>query len=248
MEIFKPSQIAIATSTAYSHWYPGVRVSPVDTDKTRGDLALDLVRAGSERGYYVVVSTSQNSEAFEKELRHLQDQDSKIIVCEAPRVRAIGRREAFRMALEQPNVKVIVNTEPEKPQIVSEFILDIVGPILREEADIIIPSRNQELFEQTYPKYMYESEVLVNRRYNSLLDFIAVKDPSIHYDWFFGPRAFSTKKVVSQLFLKKYVIDPKRPLNQIGIKKFVNPESWSDAQFFPVVEALWLNSKGIGQY
>ncbi len=50
-----PSSIAVATSTLYKNWYDGPLQSTDDTDKIRGDLALETIKKAKAKGFQVVV-------------------------------------------------------------------------------------------------------------------------------------------------------------------------------------------------
>ncbi|OGE43769.1 hypothetical protein A3A45_00220 [Candidatus Daviesbacteria bacterium RIFCSPLOWO2_01_FULL_36_8] len=138
-----------------------------------------------------------------------------------------ARRQAFRAASKLPQVKVIIATEPEKVSLIDN-IVDIAHPILSNEADIVIPKREDNLFRKTYPDYMYKSETKANQLYNKLLKLHKVfKNKYEQIDIFFGPKAIKNDSKILNLFFKQ-------PLK---ITQF-DPEMYSNTLFFPVVLAL----------
>lgn len=116
-------------------------------------------------------------------------------------------RQAVKAAMEwfrERNIgsdeSAIVFTEPEKVDIV-EHVRDIVMPLLIDEADIVVPARDEELFRETYPIEQYHSESYGNCYFNLLAKQFPGfrKDGPTKLDWLFGPFAFKTNLANSWL-------------------------------------------------
>jgi hypothetical protein len=63
-------------------------------------------------------------------------------------------------------VKVIVWLEPEKSDLI-RFIPDIVKPILKDVADIVVPKRSDKSW-QTYPSYLRDLEADAHKMFCEL--------------------------------------------------------------------------------
>lgn len=229
----RPESIAVVELTLYPSWYPGVVESIGDTDKVRGDLALQSIAAGLTNGYSMVVADGGSSAAFQEKL---SGSPEITFVRRQEPGRGAGRRQGFLVASEIDGVKAILRVEPEKVSIVQEYAPQIVLPILKGEADIVVPKRNPTLHQSTYPAYQWESEVATNRKYNDLLHKTRLLPRDQSLDMFFGPFAFRNDPQILQLFLEKYEFTL---ISSTGIRKYAQPENWSAGYFFPVVKALY---------
>ena len=206
-----PELIAIAATTLYPNWYPGPLENIGDTDKVRGDLALELVRIVKMAGYQLVIADGASSEAFKQELSELK----VLVVSRNNPQRAMGRKLAIQKAAKLDGVKVIIRTEPEKISIVEMFAQTIALPIINGEVDIVVPNREDNHFRQSYPGYMYDSEKIWNKKYNHLLHKTGLLPPNQILDIAFGPVALRNDQLITSLF-----------------------EEYSEAQTFPLVKAL----------
>lgn len=222
--------IAFAAITFYPKWHKGEVRSIADTDKIRGDLALEFIRKATDKKFRVVIVDGKSSKSFKTELKKF------------PNIRFTGRngfkrspakRKAFKIASKLPDVKVIIATEAEKVSII-DSALNIAKPIIEDKADIVIPRRNEKLFKETFPDYMFESETEGNRLYISQLENHGIKVPD-NLDLFFGPRAFANNPKVLNLFYKKSFPEL---TDEKNLKQYFDPEEYANAQFFPVVYAL----------
>lgn len=224
-------EIAFALITFYPKWYKGKLRTLAHTDKVRGDLALEFIKKASGLGYRVVVVDGKSSRSFRLELKNFSD--IKLIKRRGYK-RSPAKRQAFQAASKFPEVKVIIAVEPEKVSLI-DSVQTISQPILDGSADIVIPKRNQKLFEETYPDYMYQSETEGNFIYNQLLkSHKLLKKGGEDLDVMFGPRVLSNVPEVLSLFLKKYHL----PFNNQTKVDFFDPEEYSNTQFFPVILAL----------
>ncbi len=231
---FESHSIAVVTTTSYSKWYRGKLRSIKDTDKIRGDLAVEFVKIARKIGYQVVIADWQSPRTFRKELSSVA---GVILIRRRSPKRSPSKRQALRKATNLSGIKAIVLTEPEKVSLVRDCIQLITEPILRGgEADIVVPKRNEELLKKTYPAYQYESEVEGNRTYNEELrshKLIDINEDDL--DMFFGPRAFSNDRKIVSLFMKRYHFS----IAHASFPKwYFDAEEFSNTNFFSIVTAL----------
>lgn len=231
MTNFDPSSVAFAMITYYPKWYRGKLRSLKHTDKVRGDLAIEFFKKASKLGYKVVVADGKSSKTFRKVISEIQ---GLIIIKRKSLKRSAARRQVIKRASTLANVKVIISTEAEKTSLL-DSIEKIVNPILENKADIVIPKRNEKLFKESYPSYMYESEIEGNKLYNEILRTNGLLKERYDFDMFFGPRAFANSQAVLRLFTKKYHL-------KISKSAYLNShfdyEDYSATQHFPIIMAL----------
>lgn len=229
---FDPSKITIITTTFYRRWVPGQlqwnpddQVTPDVVDKVRGDLAIETITTGAEKGAKVIVVDGVNNRPFRQAL----DRRNVLIFNETDRGMSSGRQQGFQIANTMPDGIANLWIEPEKISIVEDCLEPLMSPIFRNEADMTIPLRGDEAF-STYPDYQVEDERESNRLWNDLLRAEGLL-PSEHsgYDVWIGPRGWN--RDITGLFLKRYkVTDPEASL--------IRPDEYCNAIFFPVVAAL----------
>lgn len=228
-----PLCVAIVATTSYPRWYKGKLRSIKDTDKIRGNLAIEFVKIAHKIGYQVVIADWQSPRTFRKELSLIE---GVILIRRRSPKRSPSKRQALRRATKLTGIKVIVLTEPEKVSLVQDCIQLIAEPIIQGEADIVVPKRNEELFKKTYPAYQYESEIEGNRTYNEELrshKLIDIND--VDLDMFFGPRAFSNDRKIVSLFMKRYHFS----IAHASFPKwYFDAEEFSNTNFFSIVTAL----------
>lgn len=231
LEIDPPS-IAVTAITLYPDWYAGEPKSIRDTNKIRGDLALESIRKAIQLGYRVVIADGPSSQEFKENLADLGVEVLRRDKLE----RSVGGRQAIEKASVLDGVKVIIKTEPEKVSFIEDCILQTALPIIEGRADIVVPKRNEELNVQTYPEYMHASEARANRQYNNLLHRVGLLPQDKSLEFFFGPIVLKNDPHVIALFMEQYDFQGPR----VGGRKYAQPEEWSDIQLFPIVKALFL--------
>lgn len=232
------SEIAIIGITYQPKWYSGRLKSIKHTDKIRGDLILYSVKFAVGLGYKIVLVDGGSAKTFFAELKKI-----KGITLFQSKVhkRSPGRRKALFAASKIEGIKVIVMTEIEKVSFIADCIPQSIEPVLSGEADIVIPKRENTLFQKTYPKYMYESEVEGNLLYNEELKSYGLLSAQHEgFDTFFGARVFKNDKVMLKKIFSKYEA---HPFNGILANKLFDLEEYSNGQFFPIVKALFLGYK-----
>lgn len=230
-------RIVVATNYLYKDYRVlpnGEQRNPADTDGIRGDLALELLNKAISLGVRIVVSDGGSSPKFISALEEFKNKGLTVVCSDVPE-RGPQRRKAFETATLLPDGRVIVYTQPEKVSLIDRLV-EISKPILEGNADIVIPKRNPELFEQSYPDYMRKSELKVNATYNWLMRKAGLMTKDESFDWFFGPIVFKNDPEIVAFFLKGYEIE-----NAIRsrAKAKPDPEMHSDGHYFPVIEALF---------
>lgn len=227
---FDPASVAIATNTYYPTWYRGKLRSIKHTEKIRGDLAFEFYRKALNLGYSVVAADGFSSKSFRQELLKLRG--LKVIVRKSPK-RAPSKRQAIKAASKIFGVKFIVMTEPEKISLIENCIPQMVEPLLKSAADMVVPKREEKLFRSTYPEFQYQSEAEANELYNHLLISFGLMAAGVEFDMFFGPRVIKNDKKIISLFMRKFIFKSNQSLYE-----YFDPEEFSNVIFFPVVEAL----------
>jgi hypothetical protein len=143
------------------------------------------------------------------------------------------RQEGFQIASQLKSVKYIVWLEPEKVDMV-RLVPDLVKPLVNNEADISLPSRNIESFD-SYPSYQADFERRSNELWNNFLKSRGLLDESVNQDAWFGPRAFKNNKTTLSFFLQQFQFQ-KRP--DVKLDALLNPNAYANAIFFPLISAL----------
>lgn len=227
-----PKSVALVSLTYYPKWYRGPLRSIKHTDKVRGDLCLEFARIAVRSGYKVVLVDGMSTNTFKKDVSEIE---GVTLVKRRARKRSPNRRHGITVASKIPGIKAIILTEAEKVSILGS-INDLVSPILNNQADVVIPKREEQMFKSSYPDFQYISETEGNHIHNEALrayGFLSSDDKDL--DLFFGPRVFRNDKSILNLFMKRYYIGTK---NISFPKEFFDAEEYSNAQFFPVVLAL----------
>ena len=221
-------QIVVTTNYFYRNYKrlePGEARETSDTEGIRGDLAIQTLDRAICSGVRIVASDGGSSEDFLSSIEKFTTQGLTVVPSDSPD-RGPQRRNAFSKAISLPNALAIVYTQPEKVALM-DFLEGITRPICEGNADIVIPKREDKLFEETYPDYMRESELKVNKRYDWIVrsSGLVTKDQS--FDWFFGPVVFKNDPEITALFFKKYEMEGS------------DPDQHSDGHYFPIIEALF---------
>lgn len=229
---FNSTEIAIGLTTYYPKWYRGKVASIKHTDKIRGDLALEFVEKAKIKGYSVVVADGKSSKSFLHEL--LKISGIRIIRRRSAK-RSSARRQVLTECVKKEGIKIIVLTEPEKVSII-DSINNLAESILKNQADIVIPKRKENLFKESYPLYQYESETEANELYNEAFQSFGLRPHSKdNLDMFFAPRVFRNDNKIVKLFMRRYTFN----VGNFSLdSEFFDPDEYSNTLFFPVIEAL----------
>lgn len=201
-----PEAVGLVTTTYYPGWYPGNPRTIEDITKVRGDLALHLAARARDMGYKLFVGDGGSPPAF---LDALEATGAEVYRFTHEDGREVRRRKVYSAASEKRDVRVIVWTEPEKVTFLDpECLAAAAEPILRGEADIVLPTRTADSW-KTYPPYQVASEKSANAKYNGLLrseGLLGKDDPDL--DHFYGPRLFANTPRATGIFREKFVFEP----------------------------------------
>lgn len=228
--------LVVATSTFYKTWYPGDLISPRDSDKIRGDVALESLGKAVGQGYQVIDIDGGSSPEFQAELASRGVQVSP----QLERGLSASRREGNTLAANL-NPRAIFTTEPEKPVLMDSISL-LLQPILDGSADIVFAQRDPKSFD-TYPPVQARFEQRSNKVANDLLrkhGLLKEGDPNL--DWWMGARMFKNSPEVLKLFQTKYDL---RPFGS-SIDGVINLDTWPNALYLPVVSALAQGMRVVG--
>lgn len=225
-------EIAITTGTFYPNWYPGAVQGEITADKLRGDLALESVAAAKKLGYQMAVVDGGSASSFVDALKL-----TGVAVDKQKEEGGQGpaRRQGLEMAEGMKGVKVICTTEPEKVSIIADCVALCAAPILKGEADIVIPNRGPKSAD-TYPAHQAKQEAKSNKIYNKILrsrGLIKKEDPDL--DFWGGTRVFANKPEINELFKVKRDFTP----NKSALHSKVRMDMYSNPLFQPVVDALY---------
>lgn len=227
-----PEKLCIVTTTLYPFFESTDQTNDAAKVQTvRGKLALETFTVALQKGYKLEVCDQGSSSAF---LHALQSIGVDVVRSESEG-RAPRKRLLYRTAEKLPNVEAIVWIEPEKvDMLIDDCIARCVEPILKHEADVVMPRRTQASLE-TYPSYMIASELIANQTCNALLrkHALLTRDDSI--DHFFGPRMFANTPELLDIFCEEYGVkgDPKTAF--FGL---MNPDIYLNSSNFPIIRAL----------
>lgn len=227
----KSKQIAITIITYYPSWYQGKLRSIKQTDKIRGDLAIHFIKNASSQGFQIFIADGKSSKSFQKSIGLIPGLTifkTKILK------RSVRKRLVIKAASKLPDVKVIVMTEPEKISIIDSIPM-LVKPIFDNQADIVVPKREEDLFKKTYPNYQYQSEIEGNKLYNEILRTNGLFKDNNDLDLFFGPRVFINHPKIVSLFIRKFHLKISK---KAYLDSYFDIEDYSANQFFAIVQAL----------
>ncbi|QQG44018.1 MAG: hypothetical protein HYW86_04100 [Candidatus Roizmanbacteria bacterium] len=227
-ERLNPRSITVCTPTLYKNWQPDGNLE-LNSDSVRGNIALRTFKLTIDAGYQVVVVDGGSNPLYLEELKKL----GVTIQPQKGSTMSSAKRECLKTASELPDCKVLVFIQPEKDAAIAN-IPQIVLPIMRDHADIVIPARNLQLFEKTCSSVQFKSEKLANRWCNRISHLLGILPKSEELDWFFGIKVLKNDPEIVDLFMKRYEISD----TQLVEEKFTDPERYSDVDFYPVIEAL----------
>ena len=115
------SRVAIVTGTSYPNWYRDHPKSIADTEKIRGDLALQAMREAVDRGYNIIVTDGGSSSDFLEEAKDI----GEIVHPREGKERAAGRRQGYELASKVAGGDVIIWTEAEKVSLITALLVAV---------------------------------------------------------------------------------------------------------------------------
>ena len=126
-------KIVAATNTSYPQWYSGPLQSIADTDKVRGDLALEFFGQCQKRKIPVVTVDSQSAGTFIEAVSIFRN--VKLLVRPNYK-RSPSRRLAIKEVSKIPQIKYIILTEPEKVSLITDCLDLIEQHLLKNNFDL----------------------------------------------------------------------------------------------------------------
>ena len=189
-----------------------------DTSDIRFQLALKLCKLATQHKVHLFIVDGSPDHASIRD-QFLIESKGYIHVLEQDRDKYPGKggslRQAIRMAIEWIDENIIADpdqssvnnidhaaicfTEPEKVDLLNH-VCEITKPIINGTTDVVIPTRNDELFRTTYPIEQYHSESFGNLHFNLLARHLkgfqknaAEGQDAVTLDLLFGPFAFNAK-------------------------------------------------------
>ena len=189
-----------------------------DISDIRFHLALDLCKLATRHKIHLIVVDGSPDHVTVRD-KFLCESDGYVHVFEQNREQYSGKGGSIRQAISKGtewivesnshkagvdessllNESIICFTEPEKVDLMNH-VEAVVRPILRGEADVVVPTRNDELFRRTYPIEQYHSESFGNLHFNLLAKkFQGFQAGGGDLDWLFGPFAFKAALASSWL-------------------------------------------------
>ena len=235
-EILDPRSIAIVYMTRYPDWYEGSVLSPVDTDKIRGDKAIETFSLASSMGYRVVVGDSiKSSPDFRRNLAAFKNIDL------APRESddfILSVLSGLQTASQFTGVNAVITSQPEKYSIIRDCVPKLVHPIVFEGADVVVAKREEGLFRDTFPDYMYESEQKGNAILCRLLrNYGWLKPYQPDLDFFSGSWAYRNDPKLLREIIRIYDFK-KAAGDEMTVRRHIG-----NHMFFYIFDALRLRKK-----
>lgn len=224
----KNETIALVTSTLYKNWYPEKFNRKFQIDKMRGDLALRMLSRAQFYKLKVVVIDNGSSDVFIEKVKKLNIHK---LVTNFSGTFSAARREGYKIASIIPKVKVIVWIEPEKANLINKSLIEASKIVENGMADIVIPRRSKQAL-QSLPPFQKKSEITGNNQIRKILQRELNKNVP-NFDIFFGPKIFSNKPQILDLFLLKF--EYKESLNNENVPPL---EQWLNAICFPIILAI----------
>lgn len=227
-----PEKLCIVTTTLYPLFESTNETDAAKVQTVRGKLAIDTFSRALEKGYQLEVCDQGSSRQF---LTALESIGVHVVSSESEG-RAPRKRLLYRLAQNTPSVEAIVWIEPEKVDMLSDdCIARCVEPILKGEADVVMPTRTQASL-NTYPPYMVNAETISNEKCNALLrKHKLVDEDAPGIDHFFGPRMFANKPGIVDIFCEEYALKGEKETAFFGL---MDPDIYSNSSYLPVVRAL----------
>lgn len=157
-----PGSVCVVTTTMY-RGFTGDK-SAIDQDNIRGNIALDLVKAATGKGFKVVVVDGGSSDSFLEQLEHFNVVVEKEV---AGSGMSGSRHQGFKRGTHEVANGAVLWIEPEKSDFITSSVDAVLKPIQNGEADIVIPKRSALSFSH-YPTYQQKTEARGNKLWNQI--------------------------------------------------------------------------------
>lgn len=195
------NEISSRTYVVTTTYYP-------DVNDIRFHLALEMCKlAKLYEMHLIIVDDSPDHESVRE--RFQQAGSNYVHTYQQDKSNYSGKGGALRQAIQQAttliqenytgkgnglNGAVICFTEPEKVDLMNHMSA-IAKPILDGATDVVIPTRDDQDFKESYPIEQYHSESFGNMHFNLLAKQFEgfQREGATELDWLFGPFAFKAR-------------------------------------------------------
>lgn len=228
-ETFDPHSVVIFFPTYYENWNLSDNREENNADLARGDASISTITKAIDVGYRLVIVDGGSSTDYLDRLHKLGIDT----LPQKEKGMARAKREALVVAAALEGAEVLLLMQPEKDDIIKD-IPELVKPIRSGQADLVMPTREPNSFRQTCSAFQFKSESWANKWCNKIAHQTNIIPQEVDLDWFFGVKALKNDPELVEMFMRKYMIDD--PV--LSARKNMDPERYSDFDFFPVLAAL----------
>lgn len=243
-------RVALVGSTLFKH-YGEISTDEDDNpqesnltnpDTTRGDLVLQNVRRLLEWGYKVVIVDGGSKPQFLEALRAITNENEELvshleIKIQTGKTMSNAQRDGYEAASVFPGVDVLMTTQPEKPFGYADMQA-FVAPILRGEADMVIPNRTSHL--DDYPPEQQYFELKGNSDMNEALHYYGLLPNEVNLDIYNGTRVVKNDPEVLAALMTQFdesMLDFYRRLSDAS-RAYLDPDNWFASLYGPVAKLL----------
>jgi hypothetical protein len=234
-EVFDPGSVAYVMNVRYPTWRPGDVVSN-EIDQVRGNQALETIKKALAAGHKVIVGVASDNSPYFAEA--LSDSGAIIVRRDKPD-KTNGFLLGLKRATKEHGVKAIMFMQPEKNGLINSAE-ELSRPIRENLADVVVPKRNDRLFKETIPKYMYDMETGNNVYARRLLKKLWLEkrkpeEPIPDFDqidYFFGTAMVSNDAEMLEKLFAVYEFTGKKGKEDVG--RHIPKE----ATFYPIESAI----------
>jgi hypothetical protein len=247
---FNPKSVAVVSTS----FYPKYGMGGAELDNVRASVMIDMAQAVQDRGYRMVVVDGGSPTRFTNKLKDL----GVTVLLEDATGMAASRRQVINAGSALGGIKIIAWSE-EKPSVFRDNDPSVLfGPLIRNEADIVIPDRGEDGRSTYLPQQRNWEERGNSSLHRILMHYGLVRADSQQLDMWSGPRIFRNEPGIIEIFNRIYTYERVSPediytkrvdgVSQTHKRKVdkaqkiqasINPERWSNSIFLPIINALW---------
>ncbi len=240
------NNVAVCSTTFYPKWEDRAdKLSEPrrdNEDNLRGDLAIATIKTVVEKGYQLLVVDGGSPEAFRKAVLEVCG-DSVNFRPQKERGLGPSRQQAFAEAGELSGVERIAFTLAERLDFAHRGLDTALAAFEERNLDMMLVGR-QSL--DSLPDRQAESERRCHRFIDGTLTHFGILDEAEKgkWDWFSGYHFFKNTPQVQAVLAKRYGFtgNPEK----YPLEKYVNPDLYSNALYFPLVHALNSSEMSVG--
>jgi len=228
-ETFNPHSVVIVFPTFYRNWNPAVNRKRPNADSARGDASISTITKAISAGYRLVIVDGGSSDSYLEKINEL----GIVPLRQEGSTMVSAKNQALEVAAGLGGADTLLLTQPEKDDVIKD-ISQLINPIISDQADLVVASREHRLFEQTYPAFQFLSESWANKWCNKIAHLVKVLPEGVDLDWFFGVKVLKNDRELVKMFMERYTIDDRT----LAARKNLDPERYSNSDFFPILAAL----------